>query len=115
METITSKSLKRRIMYRVYLSFMISIAEHRYFWQGFLFGGALALFGRLVHVAALTDNVLSTPLRQLPSYTASVFEHAFMSGEFLTILATLVMLTVGFSFARAFFRLTILERSGRMA
>jgi hypothetical protein len=115
MATITSKSIKRRVMYRVYLSFMISIAEHRYFWQGFLFGGCLALFGRLVHVAAVTDNVLATPLRQLPSYVAASFEQAFMSGEFLTILATLVMVTVGVSFIRAFFRLTILERSGRMA
>ncbi|MBY0309624.1 hypothetical protein K2Q16_00535 [Patescibacteria group bacterium] len=115
MATITTKSLKRRIMYRVYMSFVISIAEHRYFWQGFLFGGCLALFGRLVHVAAVADNVLSTPLRQLPSYTANVFEHAFTSGEFLTILATLVMLTVGVSFIRAFLRLTVLDRTGRMA
>jgi hypothetical protein len=73
METITTnnnrhKSLRRRIMYRVYMSFLVSIAEHRYFWQGFLFGGAIALFGRLVHVASVADNVLSTPLRELPGY-----------------------------------------------
>lgn len=100
-------------MYRVYLSFMISIAEHRYFWQGFLFGGCLALFGRLVHVAALADNMLATPLQHLPSYVGVTFERAFMSGEFLTILATLVMLTVGVSFMRAFVRLTLAPTLGR--
>lgn len=113
MSTITSKSFRRRIMYRVYMSFVISIAEHRYFWQGFLFGGCLALFGRLVHVAALTNNVLATPLQQLPSYVAVTFERAFLSGEFLTILATLVMVTIGISFIRAFVRLTLTPTLGR--
>ncbi len=109
METV-NKRLHRRIMYRVYVSFMLSIAEHRFFWQGFLFGAALALFGRLVHVTALTDNALSTPLLELPYFVVGAFQHAFSSGEFLTILATLVILTVGVSFARAFVRLTLLER-----
>jgi len=93
-------------MYRVYLSFMLSIAEHRFFWRGFLFGAALALFGRLVHVAAIADNALATPVEQLPGYAFGAFRHAFTSGEFLTILATLVMLTIGVSFVRAFVRLT---------
>ncbi len=98
--------LHRRIMYRVYLSFVLSIAEHRFFWKGFLFGAALALFGRLVHVAAVADNMLSVPLTNLPGHVLYAFEHAFLSGEFLTIVATLVMLTIGISFIRAFIRLT---------
>jgi hypothetical protein len=105
METV-NKSFRHRIMYRVYLSFIVSIAEHRFFWRGFLFGAALALFGRLVHVAAVANNVLSVPLVSLPRHILNAFEHAFLSGEFLTILATLVMLTIGTSFIRAFVRLT---------
>jgi hypothetical protein len=112
---IVNKSLHRRIMYRVYLSFAISIAEHRFFWQGFLFGAALALFGRLVHVAAITDNVLSTPMAELPQYVTVAFKNAFSSGEFLTILVTLIMLTIGLSFVRTFVRLSLLERSRRLA
>ncbi len=105
METV-NKSFRRRLMYRIYLSFVLSIAEHRFFWRGFLFGAALALFGRLVHVAAIADNALATPIAQLPGYIVGAFRHAFTSGEFLTILATLVMLTIGVSFVRAFVRLT---------
>lgn len=108
----TPSSLRRRIMYRVYLSFVLSFAEHRFFWKGFLFGAALALFGRLVHVAALADNLLSVPVLDLPRYVAYVFEHAFMSGEFLTILAVLVMATIGVSFVRTFVRLTRGELMG---
>jgi hypothetical protein len=110
-----NKSFRRRIMYRVYLSFLVSIAEHRFFWKGFLFGAALALFGRLVHVAAVANNVLSVPLANLPRHILGAFEHAFLSGEFLTILATLVMLTVGISFIRAFVRLSLLDRSHGLA
>lgn len=107
-----SPSLRRRIMYRVYLSFVLSIAEHRFFWKGFLFGAALALFGRLVHVAALADNLLSVPVVDLPRYIAYVFEHALMSGEFLTVLAVLIMATIGVSFVRTFVRLTRSELLG---
>jgi hypothetical protein len=105
METV-NKSFRRRIMYRVYVSFVLSIAEHRFFWRGFLFGAALALFGRLVHVAAVANNVLSVPLASLPRHILGAFEHAFLSGEFLTIMAVLVMVTIGVSFVRAFIRLT---------
>ncbi len=105
--TPSNKSLRRRIMYRVYISFMISLAEHRFFWKGFLFGGCLALFGRLVHVASVTDNVLATPLRDLPIFVIQTFKHAVTSGEFLTVVAVLVMLTIGVSFVKAFVRLTL--------
>jgi hypothetical protein len=115
MEYVNNKNLRRRIMYRVYVSFVLSIAEHRFFWQGFLFGAALALFGRLVHVAAVANNALSTPLSELPYYFVGAFRHAFTSGEFLTIVVTLVMVTIGISFVRTFTRLTVLERAGRMA
>lgn len=109
--TITP-SLHRRIMYRVYLSFVLSIAEHRFFWGGFLFGAALALFGRLVHVAALAENLWSIPVLDLPRYVAYVFEQALISGEFLTVLAVLVMATIGVSFVRTFVRLTRTELAG---
>ncbi len=102
-------------MYRVYLSFLLSIAEHRFFWKGFLFGAALALFGRLVHVAAVADNVLSVPLANLPAHVLNAFEHAYVSGEFLTIMAVLVMVTIGVSFVRAFVRLSLLDRSHGLA
>jgi hypothetical protein len=106
MEYVNNPSLRRRIMYRVYLSFLLSIAEHRFFWRGFLFGAALALFGRLVHVAAVAENALSVPVGTLPAHVFHTFEHAFLSGEFLTIMAVLVMVTIGASFLRAFVRLT---------
>jgi hypothetical protein len=115
MNMVTSKNLRRRIMYRVYMSFVISIAEHRFFWQGFMFGAALALFGRLVHVAAIADNTLATPLRDLPGYLTRSLSQAVTSGEFLTILAILVMLTIGVSFVRAFIRLTLLGRPQSLA
>lgn len=77
-KTNTIPGLRRRIMYRVYLSFVLSIAEHRFFWGGFLFGAALALFGRLVHVAALAENLWSVPVLELPRYVVYIFEHAFL-------------------------------------
>lgn len=100
-------------MYQVYVSFIISIITNRFFWQGVGFGGAGALFGRLVHVSSVANNVLETPVGQIPGYTAYVFEHALLSGEVITVLTTLVLIGLGISAARVIARTLIAPTSYR--
>lgn len=97
------------------MSFVLSFLEHRFFWQGMVLGGCVALFGRLVHVASVADNLLSTPLGDVPYYVGNAFTHAFATGEFLTVLTTVTMVLVGLSAARILARYTILPVVGRMA
>jgi hypothetical protein len=104
--------LKNRIMRRVYMSFLVSLAEHRFFWRGFLFGASLALFGRAAHVAAIADNLLATPLGDLPFHIVNAFAQAVQNGQFLAVVAVLLMATIGVSFVRAFLRSAAPARLG---
>ena len=115
MQTAKKSIIRRRVMARVYMSFVLSFLEHRFFWQGFLLGACVALFGRLVHVASVTHNLLSTPVGQVPDYVEGSFMHAFATGEFLTVVVTLGMVVIGLSGARILARLTIAPVFGKMA
>ncbi len=90
-------SIRRRIMVRVWYSYALSLVERSTFAHGLVLGGLVAIFGRLTHVAALTDNLLHVPATSLPSYVWQTMVAALTGGEVLTVLVTLllVMLAVG--------------------
>ena len=90
-------SIRRRIMVRVWYSYALSLVERSHFAHGLVLGGLVALFGRLTHVAALTDNLLHVPATKLPSYVWQTIVAALTGGEVLTVLVTLllVMLAIG--------------------
>lgn len=90
-------SIRRRIMVRVWYSYVLSLVERSTFVHGFVLGGMIALFGRLTHVAALTSNLSQVPATSLPTYIWQTIVAALTGGEVLTVLVTslLVMLAVG--------------------
>jgi hypothetical protein len=84
-------AVKRRLMRRVWYSFFISLVERSSFVHGFVLGGSVALFGRLTHVAAITDNLLQVPVSAMPGYAWQTLVSAFAGGEVLTALVTLLL------------------------
>ena len=62
---------KQIIMRRVYYSYVLSLLTSASFLQGCVFGGAVVLFGRLTHVAAIWNNLLAVPVGRLPEYLVS--------------------------------------------
>ena len=82
-------------MRRVYYSFVVSLVTSGPFLQGLLLGGAVALFGRLTHVAAITTNMLSVPVGTLPSYVLNSVITALAGGEVLTVLVTAFIVALG--------------------
>ena len=91
------KNIRRRIMLRVWCSYGLSLMERSTFLHGVVLGGLVALFGRLTHVAALTDNLLQVPVSMLPAYAWQTVVAALSGGEVATVLVTIlvVMLSLG--------------------
>lgn len=85
------KALQSKIMRRVYLSYALSYTEQPMLYVGIVLGGAVALFGRFTHVAAITDNLLGTPLGNVPNFVTSSFMAAIERGELGTVLVVLTM------------------------
>jgi hypothetical protein len=88
------RTIKRRIMLRVWYSYLWSLVLRGGFVYGFFLGGAVALFGRLTHVAAITHNLLEVPLGAVPSFAWQAISTALAGGEVLTVLVTLSIITI---------------------
>ena len=78
-------------MRRVYLSYALSFTEQPLLWCGLILGGAIALFGRFTHVSSIIENVLATPLGNVPTYITNSFMSAIERGELGTVLLVLVI------------------------
>jgi hypothetical protein len=91
MENINPKTLKYRIMLRVWYAFFIARLDFGALGNGLLLGGAVALFGRLTHVSAITQNILEVPLGSLPGFVWGTITSALSGGEVLTVLITLAI------------------------
>lgn len=87
--------LQQSIMRRVYYSFAVSFVTSGVFIQGLLLGAAIAAFGRLTHVAAIANNLLSVPLGQVPTYVWNTITIAVADGKILTVLITAFIVVLG--------------------
>ncbi|MCA9365908.1 hypothetical protein KC723_03350 [Candidatus Kaiserbacteria bacterium] len=88
-----SKTLRRKIMLRVYYAYAISLITHPMAMRGIAFPIALAIFAKQVHVASVINNALATDLGRLPYF----IWNAFARGEVVTIFAVGVMIFVALS------------------
>lgn len=78
-------------MRRVYASYALSFTEQPMLYIGLILGGAVALFGRFTHVAAITENLLATPVGSVPAFIANSFMAAVARGELGTVLVVLTI------------------------
>lgn len=81
------KQLQKNIMRRVYYAFMIRLATHPLLVSGVVFGTALVLFARNVHVERVVDAFLSIPVSHVPQFIYS----ALAQGEVATLLSLVAM------------------------
>ena len=84
-------NIQNKVMRRVYYSFALSFVEQPMLWAGVARGGAVALFGRLTHVAAIGHNLASVPVGAVPKYITNSFSSAVARGEFGTVLTVLAI------------------------
>jgi hypothetical protein len=87
----TTSNISNKIMRRIYLSYALSYTEQPLLWCGLVLGGTVTLLGRWTHVASIVDNVLATPLGNVPTYLTNSFMSAIARGELATVLLLLVM------------------------
>lgn len=83
--------MSKKIMRRVYLSYALSYTEQPMLYVGLILGGAVALFGRFTHVASIADNLLGTPVGNVPTYITNSFLAAVERGELGTVLVVLTI------------------------
>jgi len=83
------KSIQSHIMRRVYMSYILSYTEQPMLYIGLVLGGSIALFGRFTHVAAIVENILATPLGNVPQFIFSSFLSGIERGELGTVLVVL--------------------------
>jgi hypothetical protein len=88
------KSMQSTIMRRIYMSYALSYTQQPLLWCGLLLGGAFALLGRFTHVASIVENVLATPLGNVPTYITNSFLSAVARGELGTVLVVLTIASV---------------------
>ena len=88
------KTIQSNIMRRVYFSYTLSFIEQPLLWCGLVLGGAVALLGRLTHVASVLDNTLAKPVVQMPTYMIDSFLAAVARGELGTVLVILTIASV---------------------
>ena len=94
------KAIKRRIMVRVWYSFILSLFENRFAWVGLLFGASATLFIELVSLPNILRNLLEVKLGSLPQYIWQVLVNAVAGGELLKVISlTLICLSVLYLFA----------------
>ncbi len=95
-----TSNLKKTIMRRVYYAYTFSIVTSSPLWQGVVFGACIAFFGRLTHVAAISHNFSSVPLKSAPDFVFNAFANALEGGEVLTVLVSVFMIGLSVSFVR---------------
>ncbi len=101
--------IHKRVMRRVYYSFALSFLEQPLLWVGMALGGAVALFGRLTHVAAIGHNLAAVPVGSVPRYMFGSFERAVARGEFGTVLVVLAIVSLSVVVVHQLSRLHIVE------
>lgn len=83
-------------MRRVYYAFCMRIVQHEVTLKLGLFVLALLTFAKLVHVHKLIENMLNTPVGNVPHFVMN----AVLRGEVLTLMAIGVMVFVALSLPR---------------
>jgi hypothetical protein len=84
------KSIRGRIMRRVWYRFALSLLLSKAAAAGVLFGFSITLFFQLVSVPNIVKNLLSVELGNVPQYIWQTLVGTFVDGEFLK-LATLAL------------------------
>ena len=87
-------------MRRVYYSFALSILTSSALWQGVVLGASVAAFGRLTHVAAISNNILATPAGNVPAYVGNTILRSIGNGELMTVLVVALMCTISIMWAK---------------
>ena len=94
------RQIKRRIMVRVWYSFILSLFENRFAWVGILFGASATLFIQLVSLSNILKNLLEVKLGSVPQYIWQVLVNTVASGELLKVISlVLIFLSTLYLFA----------------
>ncbi len=97
------KTIRRRIMLRVWYSYLISLVNNPIAVAGMVFGASGTLFVQIVSVPNILLNLLEVRLGAVPQYMWQVLVKTVVNGEFLK-LVTLVFIIFSLLYLRALLR-----------
>lgn len=97
------KVIKRRIMLRVWYSYIISLIANPVAGVGFVFGASISLFFKLFSVSSLIHNLLAVQLGSVPLYIWQTLVSIVYRGEFLKLIS-LVLIVVSLVYLRRLLR-----------
>lgn len=97
MKDTNNSKIKAVIMRRVWYSYIVSRLSNYATLYGFLFGVGIVMLVNLTSVSAILSNLLSVQLGSLPQYVGHTFIGAVKNGEFLTLLAVILIIYSVFS------------------
>jgi hypothetical protein len=90
-EFAKSEAIRRRIMRRVWYAFTLSIVLRPALALGFLFGGSIIAFWKLVSISSIIENFLNVQVGQTPAFVFG----ALSQTEIVTAAVFSVILVVG--------------------
>lgn len=90
-EFAKSEALRRRIMRRVWYAFTLSIVLRPALALGFLFGGSVIAFWKLVSISSIIENLLTVQVGQTPAFVLG----ALTDTEVVTAAVFSVIIVVG--------------------
>lgn len=89
------RAIRRRIMVRVWYSYLITMTTNSAALVGLVLGASLALFFKLVSVSSILHNLLEVRLGSVPEYIWSTLTRTAASGEFLKLISlTLIIVSL---------------------
>lgn len=94
------KAIKRRIMLRVWFSYIVSLINNRVAGVGVIFGASLTLFVQLVSVPNILHNLMQVRLGAVPEYIWQTLVKVVVNGELLKLL-TLVLIVASLWYLRS--------------
>jgi len=87
--------IRRRIMVRVWYSYILSLLSNPFALVGIVFGASVTLLMQLVSVVSILQNLLNVRLGLVPQYFWQTVVETVRNGELLKILAvTLIVVSL---------------------
>jgi hypothetical protein len=104
------RSIKRRIMLRVWYAYALSLTKNPFMLAGLVFGASVTLFVNLVSVPSIIMNLLDVRLGSVPEYIGQTLLSTWTNGNFLK-LVSLVLIVASVLYLRTLLKHSTFNRN----
>ena len=87
------RAIKRRIMLRVWYTYIISLVVSPVALAGLVFGASISLFFKLFSVTSIVHNLMEVRLGSVPDYLWQTLVSIVTRGEFLKLVSLILIVS----------------------